>query len=345
MRLHNQLFLFTRSTFTTLLIVVVIFSWHLAPSLVKKTYNDLHQEIQNSNKLVRPKDLDDNGLQQARPGVISCTLYKTTFLGSSCIQTSPSLIAQCGEVPQSFDAASDFCRFYTAEAGIVAISRERWQQAQSVESSVWNGNDGGDDRNEQHADWFDQYKVVNGSMLGRVLEIGSGPFTQTKTVLGKISGRNGLLKVESITLADPLMLFYHSHVPSCPYKAGSLMGYPTQFIASGGEDLMLRAEYDTVVMMNVLEHCRDGLRVLENLHAAVKASSGLLIFSERWYDTKWTKYERDRAPFWDVMHPINIKRALIDALLKNYKPLYRRDFFYEGNYPTDEGVYFIGVKI
>jgi SAM-dependent methyltransferase len=274
----------------------------------------------------------------------NCAIGQTNFLGTSCVQAAPSSITGCGGVPSSFDAASDYCRFYTAEAGIVSISRERWKQAQSVESSVWNGNGGGDDRNEQHAGWFNEYKSVNGSSLGRVLEVGSGPFTQTKTILSKIISRGDLVNVESITLADPLMLFYHSHVPSCPYKDGSLMGYPTQFIASGGEDLLLRSDYDTVVMMNVLEHCRDGLRVLENLHLAVKAGGGVLIFSERWYDAKWTKYEVERVPFWDVMHPINVKKALINKLLENYKPLYRRDFFYEGSYPTDEGVYFIGVK-
>ncbi len=44
------------------------------------------------------------------------------------------------------------------------------------------------------------------------------------------------------------------------------------------------------------------------------------------------------------MHPVNVKRAVIETLLSAYEPLYRRDFYYEGNYPTDEGVYFIGVK-
>jgi SAM-dependent methyltransferase len=280
-----------------------------------------------------------SGAPQRLHTVSNCAAGQTKFLGASCVQTSPSSVVGCGP-PSSFDAAGDYCRFYTADTGIVSITRERWAQAQSVEASVWDGNQGGDDRNEQHAGWFDQYRSVNGSSLGRVLEVGSGPFTQTKTILGKMARVN----VESITLADPLMLFYHSHVPSCPYKDGSLMGYPTQFISAGGEDLLLRSDYDTVVMMNVLEHCRDGVRVLENLHTAVKAGTGCLIFSERWYDTKWNRYEKDRIPFWDVMHPINIKKAMINKLLENYRPLYRRDFFYEGDYPTDEGVYFIGIK-
>ena len=254
--------------------------------------------------------------------------------------------ASCGGEPASFDGASDFCRFYTGLGGVVRITRTRWQAAQSVESSVWHRYPGSEDRNAQHSAWFGHYQAVDGRALGRILEIGSGPFTQTKTVLERVGGRGGDPRVESITLADPLMLYYHARVPSCSYKGGSLMGHPTQFIAAGGEDLYLRAEFDTVIMINVLEHCHDALRVLQNLHESVRPGGGLLIFSERWYDAKWSKYEQERqpVPFWDIMHPINIKRAVVEALLSHYEPLHRHDFFYEGSYPTDEGVYFIGLK-
>ena len=177
--------------------------------------------------------------------------------------------------------------------------------------------------------------------LGRILEVGCGPFTQTKTMLEKL-GREGV-RVRSITLADPLMLFYHKHVPSCPYRDGSLLGHPTSFIATGAEDLFLQGVYDTVIMMNVLEHVQDALQVLHNLHAAVRIG-GVLVFSERWYDAKWLAYETSGKPFWDVLHPVNVKRAVLDTLLDHYEPLYRRNFYYEGDYPTDEGVYFIGVK-
>ena len=96
----------------------------------------------------------------------------------------------------------------------------------------------------------------------------------------------------------------------------------------------------------VQEHCHDALRVLQTLHESVRPAGGLLIFKERCYDHKWSKYgkEQQPVPFWDIMHPVNVKRAVIEALLSLYKPLYRRDFFYEKSYPTDEGVYFIGVK-
>lgn len=276
------------------------------------------------------------------PSLNTACKGKRLFLGHWCVQSQPTSVGAC-EHTEPWGASRDVCFFYTSDAGIIEITRERWQQAQSVESSVWNGNAEGLDRNEQHAEWFNQYRALIPftERLGRVLEIGSGPFTQTKTILQRLG--ISLVGVGSVTLADPLMIFYHKNTPSCPYKDGSLLGFPTQFIAAGGEDLFLRSEYDTVIMMNVLEHCRDALSVLENLHHAVKPK-GILVFSERWYDTKWAQYEQTKQPFWDVMHPINVKRKVIESLLSGYDALYRRDFFYEGNYPTDEGVYFIGVK-
>ena len=279
---------------------------------------------------------------------VRCAKGWKSFLGVACIQSSPDS-ALCSELElqsswnASLHASIDFCRYYTSEAGIVRIDLQRWKMAQSGEATVWDGTDAVDDRNEQHAVWFDQFKAVKGILLGRILEIGAGPFTQTENMLKKIQRYGGMHAVHSITLADPLLSFFRTHVPKCPYKDGTLFGFPTHFISSVGEDLQLSAEYDTVIMINVLEHCHDALRVLENLHAAVRPR-GVLVLSERWYDTKWARYEKEGKPFWDILHPINIKRSVIEYLLSRYEPLYRRDFSYEGNYLTDEGVYFIGSK-
>ena len=80
-------------------------------------------------------------------------------------------------------------------------------------------------------------------------------------------------QVEPVTPADPLLIYYHVHVPLCSYKDGALMGHPTHFIAAGGEDL--RDAFDTVVVTNVLEHCQDALRALQNLHGPVRPAGGL----------------------------------------------------------------------
>jgi len=290
-----------------------------------------------------PEEVNHHGVQTQRilrPVPAHCVEQASGLFEHARVH--PNNTAQC-KTSDSWDASTDVCLFYTAELGIVEITKSRWRQAQAVESSVWHGSSDGQDRNEQHAAWFDGYKHVKpyASRLGRMLEIGSGPFTQTKTVLEKLG--TSTVNISMITLADPLMIFYHNNVPSCSYSSGSLLGFPTNFIAAGGEDLFLRSEYDTVIMVNVLEHCRDALSVLENLHRSVK-TGGILIFSERWYDIKWDGYTLTQRAFWDVMHPINVKRSVIETLLSNYKTVFRRNFFYEGDYPTDEGVYFIGVK-
>ena len=103
----------------------------------------------------------------------------------------------------------------------------------------------------------------------------------------------------------------------------------------------------------MLEHTANALHVLQNMHNALRRG-GILVFSERWYDRKWHEYYRALAaphnvtapskPFWDVGHPINIKRAVVDSLLHQYTPLFERTFSLEGDYPNDEGVYFIGRR-
>ena len=84
-----------------------------------------------------------------------------------------------------------------------------------------------------------------------------------------------------------LMLVYNEHVPSCSYQSRSLIGHRTHFIAAVGDDLYLRIESNTVILMNVLNHCHDAVynkvRVLE--------MESHLIFSELWYDAEWLKYE------------------------------------------------------
>ena len=240
--------------------------------------------------------------------------------------------------------AYDYCNFYTNATGVAKISNSRWATANAAEAAVWNGDTSGSDRSEQHSEWFDQYNslIPFREQLGRILEVGAGPYTQSKTILEKLDVAS--VRVLSITLADPLMIFYHTHTPACSYKDGSLLGFPTTFIAAGAEDLFLRSEYDTVIMINVLEHVRDALKVLQNLHNAVKPG-GLLIFSERWFDKHWVDYEKDRTHFFfDVLHPITVKRAIFEELFSKYTEIYRRNFFFEGNYPGMEGVYFIGSK-
>jgi 2-polyprenyl-3-methyl-5-hydroxy-6-metoxy-1,4-benzoquinol methylase len=238
----------------------------------------------------------------------------------------------------------DYCKYYSEAGGVMNVDEKRWKTAQALEKGVWSNNDVSDDRNSQHRKWFDGYKSIikflnQGNNLGDVIEIGSGPFSQTNTILETV----GSTSVNTITLVDPLLTDYVQSTGKNTYKSGSLRNLPTILVKAGAEQVSkFKTDYDTVIMINVLEHCVDGWKVLENLYDLLKPG-GLFIFSERWYDKKWDQYNGNN-PFWDALHPINTKKLVIDQLLKQYKPLFRRDFYYEGDYPTDEGTYFIGVK-
>ena len=224
----------------------------------------------------------------------------------------------------------DTCEYYEGGWGTVAIDEVRWRRAQSFEVKHQEGVDS--DREAQHVAMFNAYTALRSLDLGDVLEIGSGPFAQLLPLLRMAEART-----HSVTLVDPLMIKY-MQMPRCRYRHGRLDGHPVQLVASGGEDLDFHDAFDTVVMMNVLEHCLHGLRVLQNMHNALRVG-GRLIFSERTYDELWSQMwaSEHRLPFWDVGHPISLRRATTEMLLALYTPLYRVSS------PTD-GDYFIGVK-
>ena len=51
-------------------------------------------------------------------------------------------------------------------------------------------------------------------------------------------------------------------------------------------------EYDLVIMINVLEHCMDALKVLQNAHNAVK-EGGYLVLQDRFADDLWSIFVND----------------------------------------------------
>jgi SAM-dependent methyltransferase len=234
-------------------------------------------------------------------------------------------------------AEYDRCNFYSTGYGVPYVSRDRWRKAQSFEAGYHVGKT--EDRQDVHTTWFRNYASIYGVQLGNVLEIGSGAFSQTKEVLD-------IALAKSVTLVDPLMSHYVQNVEGCNYKSGRLLNkYTTLLVQAGGEDVDFKESFDTVIMMNVLEHCINAIQVLQNMHNAV-IPGGLLIFSERWYDTKWDRYDTGEwKPFWDVGHPISIKKQVITHLLRFYEPIYEQGFHFEDPFfNDDEGVYFIGRK-
>ena len=98
--------------------------------------------------------------------------------------------------------------------------------------------------------------------------------------------------------------------------------------------------FDTVVMLNVLEHVTNAFIILQNIYNSLKPG-GVLIFHERIYDAN--NATRD----WNPGHPIRLKSAVFDHFLKHFEPLYESRVT---NEPVElcqdghVGLYYVGKK-
>lgn len=69
---------------------------------------------------------------------------------------------------------------------------DRWKKAQKFETGLWATTGNSDDRVQTHIDGYSGFAVLNGQgfnpVFGTLLEVGSGPFTQTKGMLASVPG-------------------------------------------------------------------------------------------------------------------------------------------------------------
>ena len=105
---------------------------------------------------------------------------------------------------------------------------------------------------------FDNYRAVapDGTNLGTLVEIGSGPWTQSLPML-----RARGFSVDRYVLLDPSALLYAAKVPSTVYRSGEVdIGKGGKVrpvvISAGAEgvDLLQLGSVDVLVCINVLEH-------------------------------------------------------------------------------------------
>jgi hypothetical protein len=179
------------------------------------------------------------------------------FTGLTC--TEPTLKA-----PPPCSPKSDMC-FFHEESGICAISFDRWKRAQACEQGTWHGSESTDDRKGDHLEGFQNYALVR-KELGDVLEIGSGPWTQ----LGFLIDVRPDVNIRSITLWEPGINVYLKTVPTCAFKDGKLRGRMVNLVSAGAEKLTLFDMYDTIMMINVLEHTQNLFIILTNLYNALR---------------------------------------------------------------------------
>jgi SAM-dependent methyltransferase len=99
------------------------------------------------------------------------------------------------------------------------------------------------------------------------------------------------------------------------YVSGSLEvnGYdsiPTKLVSKLGEEAVKPSAYDTVILVNTLEHCLNAVQVLTNVYSALKPG-GILIFAESF------AREMDLLQS-DPCHPIQLQRSFLMDYLDTY---------------------------
>lgn len=217
-------------------------------------------------------------------------------------------------------------------------------QGSDAEFAVWKGlsYSAPGDRSGEHLQGFGYFSFFANDThwLGKTLEVGAGPYTQTKAVLQFTH-----MQVESITLAEPNIYRYVS-LDNCPYKDGSLLGYPTILVSARVEDLAFVHTFDTVIHMNVLEHVNDAFEYLTKMYMALKPG-GMLIFHERWHTNAEAGVLGDPQGSGFQLHPVRVRKPVLDHLLSLFDPLYNT------TEPTtlmrqrsmgEEAYYFVGIK-
>lgn len=233
--------------------------------------------------------------------------------------------------------------------GVVAVPRERWEEAQYAERLHWmeRGYKSIEDRNDYHESAFEDYGALQGRTFGHALEMGCGPFTNLR-IIGKHC------TIERCSLLDPLIGEYVSH-PNCTYDRNNLylaqrlsrktiinmvLGRyftplynslrkrlnPTipvaALLACPVEQMPVDQTYDLVCIINVIEHCYDTNLVFANILKVLKPG-GVIVFHDRYYDHDEVLDIVQNQ--YDAAHPLKVDRRRIDSFLSdNFEPLFRQ---------------------
>eukprot|EP00041_Stephanoeca_diplocostata_P009768 m.152354 g.152354 ORF g.152354 m.152354 type:complete len:710 (+) comp17891_c0_seq2:509-2638(+) len=233
---------------------------------------------------------------------------------------------------------------YSEMGGVLRTPPALWKQASKAELAGWiRLRKTWNDRSEEHENSFDGYKtLLQRQKLGDVMEIGCGPFTQSNWIMDVTK-----INATSITLVDPNVLNYATKVENCAYKGGQLRGLPTRLFASGGEAARFEQNYDTIVMINVIEHCYDAYKIFANLHGSLRPG-GILVLHDRWYDTVLENGDFfDKAKHDSIgreKHPIRPKRVFFEHFIRQFDVLYRTDTTPLMSKRGDTGTYVILQK-
>ena len=116
------------------------------------------------------------------------------------------------------------------------IPKARWEKAQEAGALLWKKSRKSDaqsgDRALGHVQFFGRYAALPAGNLGRLVELGSGQWTQTHFMLNARPDINAT----SITLVDPGINGY-LRSGNALYKNGFLNGVPVDLHSIGAEEV------------------------------------------------------------------------------------------------------------
>lgn len=211
--------------------------------------------------------------------------------------------------------------------GVTIVPQTVWRIAQEAEGTLWKmAGRRNHDRAPEHVGAFGSYKGLSGRSLGDMIEVGSGPWTQSRFLLQAAPDVEPT--VTSFTVYEPGAEYYINNVVGCAYKnRKSLLSadkqrfhaFPLHIIGTGGESLLDHPKmYDTLVSINVIEHVQNAYSFLEGLHRVIKPG-GLLVFHERYYEKPM---DGDCVLGVNFFHPIRITKNVLDAFLELFDVVY-----------------------
>ena len=230
--------------------------------------------------------------------------------GADCSGVNTRALKGC--LPNSSDPQMDPCLAHHGY-GVAVVPASRWRTAQAAESRLWarpeqasrspNAKRAGQkrgDRAAMHVRQFGSFKALPPGSLGRLVELGCGQWTQTYFLLEARPD----VTAESITLVDPGMEGYLRSGHAI-YAGGKLRGIPTELLSLSAEQMPIGRTFDTVVMINVVEHTFNAFATLHTAYRLLRPG-GIFIFQERVISMR-------AAP--QVYHPVRLSQRFFDGFL------------------------------
>jgi SAM-dependent methyltransferase len=201
------------------------------------------------------------------------------------------------------------------------VSTERWLEAQEYELDVWKRQNvwprrwtaallnalgirkvkSGDDWNEWWFERFDAYRAIP-DKLENAIELGCGPYTNMRLIR---QNRD----IDHVVCSDPLARHYihfRRRWLAAEYRKGTILvdDHPIE------ECPFADGYFDLVVLINVLDHVKDGLAGL-NTAVRITKPAGYLVIGQDLTSEEDAANNRE-----DIGHPIRLHQEDIDQRIR-----------------------------